>query len=272
MECASRASRSNRRLVAVIVAMVLVWAAALAFRWELRAQWWAYRLAHTASPELQDYYAVRLASIGNTSLAVIPRLLANPNEDVRLAAIDVLRFCNTPRARALLVDVLRQESDDVAERAALVLALRKDGREAIPVLAGRLRGAAAVARHAAVALERIGGPEAERTLVEAMPDAKEADLRAQLADSLGMLGSRAAEGALHVWLEDNRPVVVLPASMCAARRALIAMQGELAGKGVDAAGALAERGQTVAGIVRRSLVLIEQDGAQASRPASMPSP
>ncbi len=252
-------SRRRGFLIAITI-LLLIWVVAMLFRMQIRAQWWSYRLTQVQSQDERAFYVARLASIGDRSLAALPRVLNHPCDEVREAGITILHYCPDDRARVLLLERLHDRNEDVGARAALELSRRKDSDEVMPMLRDVLlnRGDPHTGIAAAVALERIGGPDAEAILISALRQTEDANLRAQIIDSLGILGSRSAVPAITRCLSDDRPVTCLPASQRSAQRAIAALQGDLAGKGIDVPALLEanRRAATVSSTARRSIHLI----------------
>jgi hypothetical protein len=248
----------------LIAALVLVWLVALFYRHELRSHWWAYRLQQADDPLVRAYYLPRLAAMGEHGLGALDRLLRDPRPQNREAGVAVLHYCTSEEARERLLHVLLNDPDEsVAEKAALELALRKDALRSLDDLDDVLFSLAhpTRSRRAAVAIERIGGAEAKTALLEALlthGGRLDADVCAQVIDSLAMLGSEDAVPAIRDALADDRGVTILPASQRAAQRAVMALQGDLTRKGVDP-GTLLEASTaapTVAAVAQRALTLL----------------
>jgi len=220
-----------------IAALVVLWAVAMLFRWEIRARWWGHRMAHADSPASRAYYFACLASIGDRAVGTAARLLRNASPEVRLEAVGILHRCRSERARALLLRAMSDGDADVREAAALGLALYHD-RSAMPSLMKMLRSDEPnTALAAAVAMQHIGTPEAAAALIETvrtrLVGERSATLRAQAIDSLGLIGDRQAVPALIECLTDERPGATQPAADRALQRAIEAMGADLAGKGFD---------------------------------------
>ena len=153
----------------MLAVLVLLWLLGMVFRMELRGQWWAYRLARAGAGADRQYYLVRLAAMGDESLGAVGRLLGDARAEVRSMGITVVHYCKGPAAGELLVGALGDADPEVAATAALELALRPEAAALVPRLAAILDGAgAAPAWGACVALERMGGPAAERVLLAAL--------------------------------------------------------------------------------------------------------
>ena len=227
-------------LVVTLLILVIMWGSFMYFRWELRAQWWAFQVAKAESREQRDFYVTRLASIRDQSLNVIPGLLNSDKPEVREAAITILRYCESDRAGDHLVEALDDPVPDLAAAAATMLAWRRGSARHVPRLRDQLltSGDRAPAWGAAVALGRIGGPEAEGALLQALTGPLGPDVKGQVIDSLGMLGTQAAVPLMLDALADDRLLEVLPNSQQSARRAIAALQPDLVARGADPSAAL----------------------------------
>ncbi len=272
-EALSRVRRRGRIWTAVaIIALVLLWAVVMFFRMEIRAHWWAYRLTRVESDHERNYYLACLAAVGNKSLGAVDRLLQNPRPEVREMGVIILEHCTPGVADKRLVALLSDENEDVAIRAALALASREDVSSLLRTLRDcLLEHPGGPDRHAAVALQRIGGAEAEQALLDALPHATDPNLRAQIIDSLGMLGSEAAVPILTDMLADERQVTILPYSQRSALQALAARQQQLLNKGIDPQTVMdaLQKETTVAAIAARSLRLITD--APVDEPPTQPA-
>lgn len=265
------ASRSNRRLWVAIGVLVALWAAAMLFRWEIRTWWWGQQLVRAETPAARGYYLACLASVGDRAVGTAARLLDHPSAEVRLEATAVLQRCRSATARALLLRAMHDPDVDVREAAALGLAIHGD-RAVLPDL---LRMADSphegTSLAAAVALQRLGGGEAADALRRIAVEAgRPANLRAQAADSLGLIGDRQTVPVLIECLHDERALTLPPAAERALRRAAEALGADLARQGIDA-GSLTAGGAaaTVADVAARALQRItgESLGFSSTAPA-----
>ncbi len=266
----SAAKPARRSFFVLLVLLVAIWAVAMVFRWELRARWWAWQITRSESRENRDYYVTHLASIQDKSLGAVGLLLHDSRPEIRDAGITVLRYCESERATGRLIAMLADESPDVAGMAATTLAWRAGSRRYVGQLETLLNRKGPPQWGAAVALGRIGGPEAERALASALPNADSpADVRAQIIDSLGMLGCRNSLGLITEALQDSRPLSTPPFSQLSARHAVAALQSDLRTHGMDPAAAMAAAASppTVAGVAARWLALL---AGGAPFPASTP--
>ena len=264
--------RSRSTLIA-IVALILAWGIAMYYRNALRATWWSYRLTAAESIEERDYYVVRLASLQDTALVGLSRVLTDPQPETRSAGIRILHYCQSPRAIPYLVDRLDDVSDQVASRATVELVRR--GQDEL-VLA-RLRvlitqGETVSVRSAAAALARIGGTEAETLLIDALQRRSDADTCAQIIDSLALLECRRAIPLIEAHSDDNRPLTALPASYRAAQAAIEHLRGELIARQADPDGLLKtmQIEPTVAGVARRAAELLRRSDTQPATRQALP--
>lgn len=264
--------RGRHRTFVLLLVLVFVWSAAMVFRWELRAQWWAYQVTHAASPIERDYYVTCLASIGDKSERVLRRLMNDDRPEIREAAITILRFCAEPQAADRLFELLADENPDLAALAASTLAWRPDAQQHVPRLQEILVASPVDARAwgCAVALGRIGGDQAEAALCNALTRACPPDVKAQVIDSLGLLGCRQAVPLITDALTDHRPIRVLPHSQLSARKAIQALHADIMAQGTDPATALAAvtAEPTVSGVAARWLPLLAEP--EAGPPATQP--
>lgn len=246
-------------MIVSIGILAALWVLVMVFRTDLRAHWWAYRITRAQTAEDRGFYAACLAAIGDRSLNALPQLLAHPDADTRALGVAVLQYCPSARARGMLLNMLGDHSNRVAVKTAMVLAQREDVALTLPELGAMLQGSdARKAATAAFVLQRIGGDEAERTLISALSTADDPNLRAQLIESLGLMASTRAESVLKDMLTDRRRVTRLPASQQSLQEGLSAVAAQLAEQGIDP-GAVREATDpqpTVASCAARALQLI----------------
>ena len=264
--------RSRSRTVVAILILVVAWTTVMSFRWQIRTRWWAYRLTRAETRQERDYYLTCLCDVGNRSLGALGRIVRDPRPEIRRLAVTVLENCTGDAAEERLYQLLVDEDADVGVRAAGELVLRRDTKEIVQALQGSLCGPAGPrASSAAAALRRVGGPEAEKVLLSALSHATDADLKAQVIDSLGLLACERAAPLLIEALADHRPVTQLPYSRRSALRAPAATREQLASEGLDprAARAALEGELTVASVAAQSLAWIagESPGDLSTRPA-----
>ena len=240
----------------VVLLFALIWMLVMAFRWELRAQWWAYQATQAASPADRDFYITRLASIGDRSLNALPLLLDHADPNVRMGGITILRYCASPRALDMLIARLGDAEPDVAGSAATAIAWRPKAAQQVPRLVEAAAGRSAWG--VAVALGRVGGKQAQDALQAMLATQPDASVKAQVIDSLGLLGCKEALPLMHKSLEDARPIDRLPHSQLSAMRAIGALSPELAAKGIDPMSAAdsASTSPTVAAVAGRWIRLL----------------
>lgn len=253
-------ARTRKWTLIIIGLFVAIWCLAMLYRMEIRAYWWARQLARSTTPQEQSYYLVRLVSLKNKAKGAAVRLVRNPDPRIRELGIVVLGNCSGPQIESVLIELLNDADEHVGDAAALALtdSYRGGGAALLPRLEAILRAGGRPARHAAVALQRVPGQQAESILADALSTTDEPDLVAQIVDSLGMMGSREAIPRMIARLDDGRPVQVAPYSERAAIRALRDAGSQLAARGLDSQALLAAmpRSRTVADVALRSLQII----------------
>lgn len=253
----------------IVLVFVLIWILIMAFRWQLRAQWWAYQVTQAETPEQRLFYTARLASIRDKSLgAIAPLLTDHPDRDIRIVATDILRYCESGRAVDILLTMLDDRDPEVAGIAATMLAWRSDAREYLPTLEKLWMTDAASRWGLAVAAGRIGGSAAEQFLMAQLGRDLQPHVKAQAIDSLGLLGSRAAVPLMKEALADHREIDVPPFSQISAMRAASALSVQLASQGIDPASATraTTNAPTVADVATRWIDLL--DNSPATRPTA----
>jgi hypothetical protein len=197
-----------------VAALVALWTVAMVFRWEIRAHWWVYRLAHAESSQKRDYYQACLASIAPRGADAPCNLIHHPDKDVRLRAVALLRryaeaMGSGPSTPVKCLHAMRADPDqDVRNAVAIALAFaagpdHPDTDSLVHALESAPEPAAAAA---AFALERVGTPDAIVALLDAAADESRPAVRAQAIDSLGVLRADAAVPVLIEALDDDRPV------------------------------------------------------------------
>lgn len=260
---------ARRRTGIAIAALAVLWLGAMAFRWEIRTRWWAYRLTRTTDPQQVDYYLVRLHAVADRAVGAAGALLAHPSPEVRRNAVSILQRSRQDRARDLLLRAFGDPDADVREAAALGLALQ-GSHAALPELLRMIRSAdEARARAAVTGLQHLDDPRAVEALIEAARTHVSAEVRAQAIDSLGLIRCRQAVPVLIEALDDGRPIRTAAASDRALRRALHTMGPVLVRHGMDPASvATAPAPMTVAELAARALSRItgESFGYRADDP------
>jgi len=264
-------SRKTRTWTLIIIGLlVAAWCVAMYYRMEIRAYWWARQLSRTTAPEQRTYYLVCLASIKNKSLGAATRMTRNSDPHVRELGVAVLNSCTGPEADEVLIRLLDDADDNVADDAALTLtdARRGSGLAMLPRLRSILDKGGRPARRAVVAMQRVPGQQTETLLAEAMARTDDPDLLAQIMDSLAMIASRAAVPRMIACLEDTRPVGP-PYSERSAIRALTGAGSQLMTKGLDPAAVLAAMPQsrTVADVALRCLQILADRSAPTTSTA-----
>jgi hypothetical protein len=266
-------NRTRRWTVIIAGLLIAVWCVAMLYRVEIRAHWWARQLARAGTLQEQNYYLLCLRSVRNSALGAATGLVRDANPRVRELGVMAMDGCSGPEVERLLVDLLGDSSDDVADAAALSLTdpRRGGGLALIPSLSAMVVRDGSAGRHAVVALQRIPGQQTELALVDALSRASDPDLTAQLLDSLGMIAGRQGVPRMIMLLDDRRPLRGLPYSERAVIRALSGARSQLMTKGLDQQNILAAmpRSRTVADVALRSLQIIA--GPSAPTTSSAPA-
>lgn len=266
-------TRNRRWVITAIVILVILWAVTMILRWEIRARWWTYQLNNTQSREEQNFYLMRLTAISDKSFYALTSLLDNPKPEIRKIGERKLVHHKGPRAGEYLKRFLSDECEDIAAGAAQELAVRNGIPAVLPILRGAMLADKPDLNRqtAAYCLEKIGGTEAEKILLETIPQIKDPDLLAQIVDSLGIMGSQAAVPVIKEMLADQRLVKILPVSQRQVLQAIAALQDKLSTQGINQQDLLDSitTQQTVASIAQRALQLINTQ--HANNPASQPS-
>jgi HEAT repeat protein len=168
-----------------------------------------------------------LGALGHEkTLEVTAAAIADPDVRVRAAAAEALRRLG-PRGAAVLIRAVGAPGLEPEWCATLARRLGEAGvSEAVPVLAGHLRGSCGAA--AAQALGRIAAPAGAAPLVEALQDPGAA-ARAEMIEALAQVGGPAAAAALTRELTSDRPQL-----RAAAARGLASLRYEPAAERLEA--------------------------------------
>jgi hypothetical protein len=197
------ATRSTVYRPGVLILAVTLAACVLAiiFRTPLRARFWAWQIIHANRVEDRAAPLTLLCNTGDPGWWGTEALLTHSNAEIRQFGIVVLQHVPSDWARRRLLEMLADPSAAVAELAALGLAIHGDA-SAIPELERLFRaGDAGTVSAVAVALERLGGPEAVAALAELATEPADAGRRAALVDALT---ATSCTGPLLEFLNDHR--------------------------------------------------------------------
>lgn len=187
--------------------MVVAFLIVLMARDHIRAGWFAYRIVHTKDPGERAYYSAALASLGPASLWSAERLADDPDPDVRLLAIFVLKSIDAPEADARIGRILTDRSQTVRDAAATTLAFAADGgriqalhelwRPLDAIFSGAMLTDSAInaAAAAAAAFSRIKPELSSEALAAVISPSTPPAVRAQAIESIGAL-AMSHQGAL----------------------------------------------------------------------------
>ena len=198
--------------------------AAIMFAAPLRARYWAWRLAHVATPLERGAYFALLSGAGEDGRWAAAALLAHEEPDVRQFGVLMLHHTRSAWARRLLIEHLSDPDPHVQHLAAVGLAIQRDNG-VIPTLTRIYRtGDAIAAATACVALEHLGTGEAIAALQELAAELAGPRRRTALVEALRGIGRAECVPALLALLSDHRACGALPSSQAVPERALLALQ------------------------------------------------
>jgi hypothetical protein len=270
-QTASATSRKGQRwTIAILLLLVGLWCLAMFYRMEIRAYWWARQLIKADTPQEKHYYLLCLAGAKDSAFGPAKGLVRNADPRIRELGVAVLGQCQGKKVEQLLVDLLNDPDEDVADAAAVSLTDLDRGNALafVPQLQAILARGGRAGRHAIIALQRIPGQQTESILLNAISPAGDPDLLAQLFDSLGITGCRRATPLMIAALEDTRALGPMLYSERSAVRALAGASSQFSAKGLDPRSVTVQRARTVSEAALRSLLLI----AGPSAPTAATSP
>jgi len=219
---------ANRGTVVAVVVLLAAWVALLVFRTPIRVRWWTWKLQHTTEPAARLSYVNALAAHADHAVAPVGALLDDPDQTLRLLAVDVLNRARCRQAQPYLVKAMRDRDADVRYTAALGLA-RWQGERALPVLESMLNDRDELTVCAAlVALQRVGSPHAADLVTTRLSKAESVPVLVQAAECVHVMGNMQAVPRLLELLADDRAVTVLPALQRGVQRFLQSRPEKLA--------------------------------------------
>ncbi len=189
--------------LALLSVSVLVCVAALIWRSEIRARYWAGRIAASDNLQQRAYYLTLLCNAGDSARWGVSYLAARSDPGVRQYAALALQHVEAEWAPAARLRLLQDSDPQIRSLAALALALRGDAR-IVPLLQEMLAGEPAGAAGACLALERLGGPDAICAIDAALPEVSSPDVRAMLVDALEQIDEPGCVPPLLRLLDDER--------------------------------------------------------------------
>lgn len=257
---ARRRKRWDRITLAIIIAMIAVWAVAIFYRSELRAQYWTWRLKQ-ADPAQRQQWINHLVSLGEPAESAALSLTGHDDPAVRSAGVQVLTGLLRQDLHRQLRDmhsVIESDGQPPEELALaptpesrIVIRLREllaDPETAVQVLAidglSLVRDQAALTQLAAVAdceepvvachaTSAIGDiaadTEARRLLTGILQNAQHPDVRAQAIVSMQYVLHPGDYGLLVEALADLREVKNRPIGESVDPALLAAIQREVLG-------------------------------------------
>lgn len=217
--------RADRRMALFIVALVLLWGAAMVNRNQIRARWWAYRLARSQQLDVRTHYLALLVSLGEPSVIAASALLRHEDAAVRSYGLVILQHAPSDEAGALLVEATGDADADLREQAVLTLGRRKNV-SALKSLAQSPDQTVACA--AAASLASVGSDQAIEILIQQVRHDKRTAVRVQAIECLGELGAGQATEVLTACLDDPTLYAGTTASQRSAARAIGTLRPDLA--------------------------------------------
>ncbi len=194
--------RSNRRFIAMLVALAVACAVLLVFRYPLWARWWGHRLVQTDDSQERLGYVMRLAGLGEASLPIAADLLEQNDVELRSFGVFLLSRVNTPVSTGHLRRAI-DDADVNLRRMALQEYARRPGAEVAAELVRWLDdprpdvvGWAAVG----LATDHLGAGLA--ALTHAARSHADAGVRVQAIQALALTNRREPVDALIDCLED----------------------------------------------------------------------
>jgi HEAT repeat protein len=160
----------------------------------LRAHWWATRLAAAEDLKSRAYYVASLTAVGDAACGAIHRLAKDPRPEVRSLAIPAMIRLSEKSRLIELSGLLADADADVRESAATALAFM--GADAATRLliehAESPQGSSAAA--CVAALGRLSSPDALAAVCKAAASHADPFVRAQAVESLAACATIASLG------------------------------------------------------------------------------
>jgi hypothetical protein len=201
-EEARRRKAANRRAGIIIAVMVLLWLLVILFRNDIRAHWWAYRMARTANYDQRMSCFLRLASLKDRAVPAVLPLLNEPDAGARSFAVAVLHHGTSKKALQGLITASSDSDPNVRRSAIQGLAFRGDP-PALEALERLLReDNERTAMMAANALGLVPTPDARRILMEAVTSHPRPGVRVEAIRALADARATEAVSALIEALAD----------------------------------------------------------------------
>jgi hypothetical protein len=205
------AARSRWPSVAIVLLLCL-FGLAMLYRNNLRAHWWATRLAAAEDLQSRAYYVASLTAVGDAACGAIHRLAKDPRPEVRSLAIPAMIRLSEKSRLAELDGLLGDADADVRESAATALAFM-DADGAARLLIEHAESPQPPAAAACVAaLGRLSSPEALAALCKTAASHSDPLVRAQAVESLVACVTIAAlgePGEVSPFRSSRDPILVL---------------------------------------------------------------
>jgi HEAT repeat protein len=185
----------------VIAAMVLVWVVAFLARNNIRAYWWADRLAASDSLDARWMYVCRLQSLGDKAVPAVSGILQDDSPEIRRMAVTALHHAPGREARDLLRRACADPDEEVRRAAFSGLATRRDEHTLAEIAA--MVPDERTAMIATYCLRGIATHEAREAIIDLLKSSPHAGVRIEAIDALAALQVRAAVEPLIDALDDS---------------------------------------------------------------------
>ncbi len=194
--------RSNRRAIAMLVALALVCSVLLLFRASLWAKWLGRCLVQTEDPQKRLGYVMRLAGLGQASVPVAADLLSQDAVELRSFGVFLLSRVDSPLATRHLRRAIDDPDEDLRRMALQEYARRRDA-EVAAELARRLDDPRPdVVGWAAVGLATDHLEQGLEPLIRAARHHRDPGVRVQAIQALALTNRREPLDALIDCLDD----------------------------------------------------------------------
>ncbi len=184
--------RTNRLLVAGLLAFVILLLAVIVERDRIRTHWWAHRLAAAETLHERAYYLACLASVGNAAQGAVDRLLKDPRPDLQMLAIPASQGMPADlRLDAVLKALMSSDDAEVRHSAATAAAFMNCDAGLRFLIDQSERRDPRIASAAVAGLARVAEPEAVSAICRAMARQNSPAVRAQAIEALSQQLSEA---------------------------------------------------------------------------------
>ena len=186
-----------------IIAMVVLFTAAVLSRNLIRAHWWTHRLSTAGSIEKRQVYVQRLASLGDRAVGPVSRLLESHEAELRSTALTVLHYAGGERALQLILRASHDPDDQVRRAAIRGLVVRGDERAVSELASIAAAGDERTAMMATAGLRGVASDAAKSALIDLLASSPHPGVRVEAIDGLAALRAKEAIEPLIEALTDS---------------------------------------------------------------------